>query len=383
MWWWVSSFFVLLALGDQVAATLVASFTMSPREADGIIVKLLIVTFLGSAVCIGLHIKEEIRAGYTKFADRLGMDVEKDVSATFLKQADTPPWKSWARASDFKISEVMRSRSKSPEFWIFDMHYREETCGMKFASVVTFFVVTMSETAPAQVQEWMIPRGFKAVRSQGYLYVYRAKSWFGGGDRLGITAIPAVLRHAFSIASAVESLGESMAATLKERVTLIADAASGLNEFRPWLLVLAWALIVAAVTIPGKQFVDLLLIQGAVACAVRGSVWRRDRNPTTVLFLGLLSIAMFWMPPVAIVLLGLAVLEAMFGMRSIAAGMHLALLLGVGLSAYGIQHNNAVIAIAGIPLSVLLGLIQDLCARSKRTRRNEKGWLEWQVKSGL
>jgi hypothetical protein len=311
------------------------------------------------------------------------MDVEKEISATFLKQADTLPWKSWARASDFKVSEVMRSRSKTPEFWIFDMHYREETCGMKFATIVTFFVVTINETAPAQVQEWMVPKGFKAVRSQGYLYVYRARSWFGAGDRLGITAIPEVLRHAFSIASAVESLGESMAVTLKERATVVAEAASGLNEFKPLLLVLAWGLIVAAVTIPGKLFVDLLLIQAAVACAVRGSVWRRDRNPTPVLFLWLLSLALFWMPPVAIVLLGLAVLEAMLGMRSIAAGMHLALLIGVGLTAYGVQHSNPVIALAGVPLSVLLGLVQDLCARSKYTRRNEKGRLEWKVASGL
>lgn len=383
MWWWVSAFFVLLGLGDHIAAALATTFSMSHTAAEGIIVKLLIVTFLGAAVCIGLHIKEEIRAGYTKFADRLGMDVEKDVSATFLKQADTLPWQSWARASDFKVNEVMRSRSKTSEFWIFDVHYLEETCGMKFASIVTFFVVTLNETAPAQVQEWMVPKGFKAVRSQGYLYVYRVKSWFGAGDRLGITAIPAVLRHAFSIASAVESLGESMAVTLKERATVFAEAASGLNEFKPLLLVLAWGLIVAAVTIPGKLFVDLLLIQAAVACAVRGSVWRRDRNPTPVLFLWLLSLALFWMPPVAIVLLGLAVLEAMFGMRSIAAGMHLALLIGVGLTVYGVQHNNPVIAFAGVPLSLLLGLIQDLCARSKYTRRNEIGRLEWKVESGL
>ncbi|MES3025570.1 MAG: hypothetical protein V4857_28670 [Pseudomonadota bacterium] len=383
MWWWVSAFFALLALGDHAAASLASAFAMSPAAAEDVIVKLLVVAFLGAATCIGLHIKEEIRAGYTKFADRLGMDLEKDVSTTFLKQADTAPWRSWARASDFKVAEVMRSRSRTPEFWIFDMHYREQACGCKFATIVTFFVVTMNDTAPAQVQEWMVPKGFKAVRSQGYLYVYRAKSWFGAGDRLGIAAIPATLRHAFSIASAVESLGESMAASLKERASKIAEAASGLNQFRPPLLVLAWILLAVAVKITNILFLDLLLIQGAVACAVGGSVWRRDRNPTPVLFLWLLSLAMFWTPSLAVVLLGLAALEAMFGMRNLAAGLHLALLIGVGLTAYGIKHDNALIALAGVPLSILLGLIQDLAARSKRTRRNEKGWLEWQVRSGL
>lgn len=383
MWWWVSAFFALLVLGDHVTTALAAVFAMSTYAAQDIVVKLLIATFIGAAVCIGLHIKEEIRAGYFKFADQLGMDVEEDISATFLKQANAAPWKSWARASDVSITRVMRSRSKSPEFWIFDVHYREEAWGIKFSSIVTFFVVTMSETAPAQVQEWMIPKGYAAVRSEGYLYVYRVKSWFGAGDRLGITAIPTALRHAFSIASAVESLGESMSVTLKERATRIAEMASGLNEFRPVLLGLAWVLIVAAFTIPGKLYVDLLLIQAAVACAVGGSVWRRDRNPTPVLFFWLLSVAMFWMPPVALVLLGLAVMEAMFGMRSLAAGMHAALLIGVSLTAYGIQHHNPVIAFAGVPVAVLMGAIQDLCARSKRTRRNGEGRLEWKVKSGL
>lgn len=383
MWWWVSTFFVLLALGDHIAAALAAAFTMSHVAAEGLVVRLLIATFAGSAMCIGLHIKEEIRAGYIKFADRLGMDVVQDVSAPFLQQADTPPWKSWARASDFQVRQVMRSRSKNPEFWIIDLHYKEKAWGMKFSSIVTFLVVAMSETAPAQVQEWMVPKHFKAVRSQGYVYVYRAKSWFGAGDRLGITAIPEAMRHARSIASAVESLGASMAVALKERAARVAQAASGLNEFRPVLLVLAWGLILAAVKIPDLPFLDLLLIQAAVACAVGGSVWRRDRNPTPVLFFWLLSLAMFWMPPVAIVLLVLAVTEAMFGMRSIATGMHTALLIGVGLTAYGIRHDNGLIALSGIPLPILLVLIQDLCARSKYTIRNEEGRLEWKVKSGL
>lgn len=383
MWWWVSAFFVLLALGDNIAAVLAAAFTMSNVAAQGLVIKLLIVTFAGSAICIGLHIKEEIRAGYIKFADRLGMDVVQDISAPFLKQANTLPWTSWARASDFQVGQVMRSRSKSPQFWIIDLHYKEKAWGMKFSSIVTFFVVAMSETAPAQVQEWMIPKGFKALRSEGYVYVYRAKSWFGAGDRLGITAIPQALRNAFSIASAVESLGESMAAALEERAARVAQAASGLNAFRPVLLVLAWSLILAAVKIPDLPFLDLLLIQAAVACAVAGSVWRRDRNPTPILFLWLLSLAMFWMPPVAIVLLGLAVAEAMFGMRSIATGMHAALLIGVGLTAYGIRHDNAVIVLLSIPLPILLGLIQDLCARSKYTIRNDEGRLEWKVNSGM
>lgn len=386
MLWWVSVFFVLLVIGEYIASAIAAVFSIPLADADTIIARLLMFTFAGAAVCIALDVKEGIRAAYSKYAEKLGTDVEKDIDKTFLKQATTPPWKSWSRASDFKIHEVLRSRSKTPEFCIFDLHYREEVCGFKFSTIVTFFVVTMSDTAPAQVQEWMVPKGYRAVRSQGHLYVYRATSWFGGGDRLSIAAIPDVLRVAFTIASDVEALGESATVALKERITLAVDAASGLNEYRPYLLILAWALtalLLVKVNMPGRAFVDMLLIQAAFGCAVFGSVWRRDRNPTPILFLWLVSVAMFWMPPVAIVLLAFAACEATFGIRSIAAGMHVAGLLAVGVSLYGILHHNLAIAVAGGPLFLALGFVQDLFARSKRTKRNDRGRLEWQVKSGL
>jgi hypothetical protein len=39
MWWWVSAFFVLLALGDNIAAVLAAAFTMSNVAAEGLVVE--------------------------------------------------------------------------------------------------------------------------------------------------------------------------------------------------------------------------------------------------------------------------------------------------------------------------------------------------------
>ncbi len=378
MWWWVSGFLLLLAVGDNIAGVL----PMPADAADTLIRRLLVFSFLGAAVCIGLDIKEGIRAAYGKFADRLGMDVEPDGGAGFMEQAAAAPWTAWARAGQFQITDVLRSRSKTPEFRIFDLHYREAMWGLKRPTVTTFFVVTMSETAPAQVQDWMVPKGYRAIRRGKFLYVYRARSWFGGGDRLGITAIPDVLRVALTIASDVEGLGESGNAALKEQIILAMEAASGLNPSRPLLLVLAWGLLatlLANMPVPARPLVDMVVVQVAFACAVYGSVWRLDRNPTLVLFPWLLSLAMFWMPPAAFVLLGLAACEASFGLRSIAAGLHVVAVLAVAMSLYGVQHHNFAIAISGAPMFVLLGLIQDACARSKRTRRNDGGALEWQV----
>ena len=195
MWWWVAIGIASVMLNLQYDTVLAAYLGIGRVALDGF----LLVLVVSCVVCFNMRRAKKRRAALTKVGQLIDADLDQKVSRNFLERFDSPPWQLWDQGS-IRVNHVFFGKKTNPEFWVFDLEYLDTTDDWSPYYRMTFIAVALSALPGAQVRTPTVPKGFTAMVSQNFLYLYETAMFVGVNNFMLLDEIPAAVDKARAMA---------------------------------------------------------------------------------------------------------------------------------------------------------------------------------------
>lgn len=129
----------------------------------------------------------------------LDAELNRSAPMDFLDQFDAPPWQLW-NEWEIQINHTFTSRKANPQFWVFNLKYTNGSDDSAPYYRLTFIVVALRGVPPALIRTPRVPKGFTAMVSQNFLYLYETATWMGGTNFTLVDEIPAAVDQALAMA---------------------------------------------------------------------------------------------------------------------------------------------------------------------------------------